>query len=224
MVLKLVAFDVDGTLSEPDKSIEGHVAERIRSLEAKGIRILLISGKNAFYLAGLARGLGIQNPLVAGENGCVILEPLKLREIRLAQSTELIQLLKSQVEAKYHDQVWLQPNLVAFTVFPKDAGLVDEIYQYIKLMVTDTSYKVLKHVDAIDVLPPEINKGKALSVIKEMYGVTSQEVIAVGDSESDLSMAGEVRNLVMIGYKTTTEHAIHFAKVDQAFAYLEEQV
>lgn len=221
MTIKLIAFDVDGTLSDPDKSIEGNVSERLRALEDRGLKILLISGKSAAYLSGLARGLGIKDPLVAGENGCVILKPLHFEEICLAEKTERIDHLRTEILSRYGNDVWLQPNQVAFTVFPKQRMFVSEIYQFMIEALTGTELQVLKHIDAIDVLPANVHKGKALALIKKMLYIMTDEVIAVGDAESDLAMADEAGTFLIIGDKITYKGAHNFNSVLQALQFLE---
>jgi hydroxymethylpyrimidine pyrophosphatase-like HAD family hydrolase len=83
MTIRLAVFDIDGTLAETDEAILPSVAEKLRSFENRLERLVLISGRTASYLAGLARGIGIRKPLVAGENGGVIFDPANLWEKRL---------------------------------------------------------------------------------------------------------------------------------------------
>jgi hydroxymethylpyrimidine pyrophosphatase-like HAD family hydrolase len=56
MKIKLAVFDIDGTLALTEDTIPPHISERLRSLENCGLQIVLISGRTASYLAGLARG------------------------------------------------------------------------------------------------------------------------------------------------------------------------
>ena len=72
MDIKLIVFDVDGTIAEPNSPVDRKVSEKLQCFERRGIRIAFASGKNASYLSGLARGIGLADPIIIGENGCII--------------------------------------------------------------------------------------------------------------------------------------------------------
>lgn len=59
MQYRMLALDVDGTIAGIGKGVERDIADFLIRLEEKGFRIVFNSGKNAAYLAGLARGIGI---------------------------------------------------------------------------------------------------------------------------------------------------------------------
>jgi HAD superfamily hydrolase (TIGR01484 family) len=75
MAIKLLVFDIDGTLAPTEEPLSPAVGEKLRIYEEKGLQLVFISGRTASYLAGLARGAGIKRALAAGENGGVIFNP-----------------------------------------------------------------------------------------------------------------------------------------------------
>ena len=78
-MIKLVVFDLDGTLAPVGKSILPETLKRIKEIEERGIQIAICSGKPPFYLCGVMRQAGIANPVLVGENGAVIQHPLGSR-------------------------------------------------------------------------------------------------------------------------------------------------
>jgi hydroxymethylpyrimidine pyrophosphatase-like HAD family hydrolase len=132
MRIKLTVFDIDGTLAPTDECIPETVSKRLRNLEGKGLKITLISGRTASYLAGLARGMGLRKPLVAGENGGVIFDPISLWERRLDSiSPEVLTEIKS-ILFKEFGELWFQPNQTMITAVPKDLARIEELYTLIK--------------------------------------------------------------------------------------------
>ncbi len=41
---------------------------------------------------------------------------------------------------------------------------------------------------AIELIPPHISKGSALSIVANYYGISRQEVLAIGDQDNDVEM------------------------------------
>lgn len=221
MPIKMIVFDVDGTLSDHDKSISRYVSDILRGLDGKGIKVVLISGKNISYLSGLARGLGITDPLVIGENGALIFESNNQLEIRLASPDTQIEEIKNRVLEKYRQKIWIQPNTLCFTVFPKNKDDLAEIYDYIDNFVHEQNRLILmKHTDAIDLIPKNVSKVRALTFVKKNLGIKTEEIIAFGDSPSDIPMSPEVKIFFVIGNKITADNAVQFPNIQEALAAL----
>ena len=68
---KLIVFDLDGTLAPIGKGMTGEDIIKLRGLEALGYRIAICSGKPTFYLCGFMRQIGLQEPILVGENGAI---------------------------------------------------------------------------------------------------------------------------------------------------------
>lgn len=227
MIYKLIVIDVDGTIAEPNKPVELEVAIKLQDLERKGLRLVFASGKSSWYLSGLARGLGIKHPLVVGENGCVIFDPLELKEIKLASRPLGIVQIENRIIERYGDHVFLQPNQVELTIFPKKTIQIAEITSYIREIIKPYKNELIiyEHQDAIDVLPSNVNKGKALSWIKDMLHVKKEEILALGDSENDIPMFREAGLSLVIG-STITEYKEGrcFNNIKEAIEFLGEIV
>lgn len=226
MTIRLVAFDVDATLAGVGEAVSPEVAGRIARLEARGVRLLFNSGKSAWYLAGLARGLGVRRPLLAGENGCILFDPELLEETRLAERPPRLDEVERFVLGRFGPSVWLQPNQVALTVFPKDPGLIPAIAGAIRTFLKPHRDRlhVVAHADAIDVFPEGTDKGRAMRAVKARYGYRTEEIAAVGDSETDLPMFREAGLPLIVGDKIAFEGARKAATIIDALNLLEELI
>jgi HAD superfamily hydrolase (TIGR01484 family) len=224
MDIKLVALDVDGTIAEPSEPVKKEIAEKLQNLEDRGVRIVLASGKNLSYLSGLARGMGIKNPLVIAENGCVIFDPVKLKEIRLVERPMEISTIESEVVSRFKDSIWLQPTKVELAILPKVKKALPELTSSVREIIKPFNKKVvmLEHEDAIDVLPAGIDKGKALAKISKLYGVRRENVVVVGNSSNDIPMFREAMSFLIVGNKIShCEGAKRFPTIKEALDFVE---
>ena len=66
---KLIVFDLDRTLADIGAGILPADIEALKALERKGARIAICSGKPTYYLCGFMRQVGLEQPILVGENG-----------------------------------------------------------------------------------------------------------------------------------------------------------
>lgn len=223
-MIKLLAFDIDGTLAKTEEAIHLHISAKLRDLEDSKLQIVLISGRTASYLAGLARGMGLKRPLVAGENGGVVFNPLNLWEQKLdVIPEEVIQEMKAVLLRKFKD-IWFQPNQTMLTAAPKDLSRIDELYEVVLSLepVSRYDFKLHKYYDAVEVLPKKNSKGKALAVIKRYLGLKTEEVIAIGNTIVDIPMKPEAKEFLFIGDSIKELGIQNFHSIEDALVYLEE--
>ncbi len=226
MTIKLAVFDVDGTLARTEESIPPHVAEKLRSLEAWVHRVVLISGRTASYLAGLARGMGIKKPLVVGENGGVIFDPTNLWERRTdVIRAEIITAMKETLLREF-GEIWFQPNQTMLTAAPKDLARVEELYQIVLSLkpVTEYNFKLNKYYDSVEIMPSKNSKGRALAVIKDTFQIEREEVIVFGNTIVDLSMNAETDEFLIIGDYLSCDGIQNYSCIEDAFKYLDDLV
>lgn len=225
MVIKLLAFDIDGTLAKTEEAIPTHISLELRELEKKELQIVLISGRTASYLAGLARGIGLTKPLVAGENGGVVFNPCNLWEQKLKViPEEVINEMKAVLIRKSWD-IWFQPNQTMLTIAPRDLSKIDELYDDVLGLeaVARYDFKLHKYYDAVEVLPKQNNKGRALVVIKEYLGLQTEEVIAIGNTIVDIPMEPEVKEFLFVGDEIVQSDRINtFDSIEEVMNYLQE--
>lgn len=192
-MVKVITFDVDGTLREPNNPVELGVVERMHQLVRYEVQVSLVSGKDAVYLFGLAEGLGIPNPLVGGENGAVIFRPQEKVEIVYPVPEEIkksLDYVRSFLWHQFYDNIWFPPNKSGVTAFVKPGLAVDEVYRETQNFVRKhrlTELYVLPHWDAVDVMPVGLGKGVFIDYLNNI-GFRSEDIVAVGDALNDIPM------------------------------------
>ena len=60
---KVVAFDIDGTLTDENKLLDMHAVEALRRLETAGITVVLATGNVRAITYGLWRFIGLKGPI-----------------------------------------------------------------------------------------------------------------------------------------------------------------
>jgi hypothetical protein len=73
-------------------------------------------------------------------------------------------------------------------VLVDDPGPSEAHLAALKPLLGDRAYLTRSHVDFVEVLSPNVNKGEALAFVAERYGATLAETMAVGDSWNDVPL------------------------------------
>jgi HAD superfamily hydrolase (TIGR01484 family) len=201
-MIKLAVFDIDNTLAKINKPLSQNVAEKLRKLQNVGIKVALISGKPASYIRGFARGAGLRDVLIAGENGGVVFNPFTLEVKHLKKRPKSLDIIERNVRKKFAEKIWLQPNEVILTIFPRESVKVANVRKFVENTIRknhmDDVY-ILTHRDAIDVLPKNLDKGVAIKYFCEILKLSRDKVATVGDSESDIPMFESSGFSILIG-------------------------
>jgi len=224
---KLIVFDLDGTLAPIGKGMLDEDIVKLRELEAAGYRIAICSGKPTFYLCGFMRQIGLQEPILVGENGAVIQYGVELPPERFyicphsERAAEQLHRMKERITAVCGDRVWFQPNEVELTPFPRDAeafeliqGLVDEHPEDVDELL------VYRQVDCFDFIPRNMNKARGLAYLAELEGLTRADFVAVGDGINDVPMFEFADVSVGIGGKLEYETTYLFERMGDALEFL----
>lgn len=192
---KLLVFDLDGTLADVGKSMVNTDVEKLIALEKAGYTIAICSGKPSYYLCGFARQLGLQEPILVGENGATfqfgIELPPKRYEVYPYSDAAKAQrnMMKALIDRECGDKIWYQPNEVELSPFPKDVETFELMQQLIdeKRSLLD-ELEIYRHIDCFDLIPKSINKYNGLSYLAKLMELESKDVIAVGDGVNDIPM------------------------------------
>jgi len=196
--IKYIVFDLDGVLAPIGGPITDKTRNELKKIQ-KMVKIIIASGKNIDYLMGFSRGLGIKPIALIGENGARIFICRGSKEI-IFSNKKIINKIKMDVLKKYKN-IWSPNNKIQFSVYAKKSNL-NNIFDYIikkYKKYIDKSIKLIIHSDAIDLLPKEIDKGNAIKRLKEYLNLDGKEIISVGDSEMDLTMAKETKYFIYLG-------------------------
>jgi phosphoglycolate phosphatase len=192
-LIKAVALDVDGTITDKRRRLCPSAILAIQEVENKGIPVIIVTGNILAFSKFLSMLLGTTGGLVA-ENGGVI----QFDE----GETVLGDLEKCQ---KAHD--FLK------TIYPVkkveySLERVSEIALYrnissklIKNALKDYDVEIYDSGFAVHITDPKVNKGSSLIKLLQNRGISGEEVLAVGDSENDLDF------LKMAGIKVAVANA-----------------
>lgn len=212
-MIKMAAFDIDGTLAELGCPILDEDVVLLKEIEAKGVRIVMSSGKSIFYQIGMFRQVGLKSPIFIGENGCSIaigssLPPETLHLPIPPSYAETRAKILSDVTSQCAGRFWLQPNEVVLTFFFKDEETRLFLRQYFSS--PRPSITVYEHIDSFDIVPEGIDKFVSLEVVCDHFGILPSECIAVGDGVNDLPMMKFCKYSIGIGKLPVEYTTYHF--------------
>jgi len=184
-MIKAVALDVDGTIT--DKSRRGCISaiETIYKVETMGIPIIIATGNILCFTKALSIFLATSGGLVV-ENGGVI-ESRGSREVlgNFAKCQNAYNHLKSELPVEKVQNSHLRISEIAITrKFP--VNVIKEVLEGFDVEVYDSKF-------AIHITDPSVNKGSSVIKVAADIGVSPGEILAIGDSENDiefLSAAG----------------------------------
>lgn len=225
-MVKLIVFDLDGTLAALGKGIEPQHLAQLRMLEDAGARIAICSGKPTYYLCGFMRQVGLKGPILVGENGAVIQFGVDLppRDYFVAPYSEAarrsIRLLREKIEEAVPG-MWYQPNEVGLTPFPRNEAEFDAVQSCLDALEGEIADVIVyRHCDSFDITPEGITKKSGLARLGVLLGITPEETIAVGDGVNDYPMFEYAGHAVGVSVKDESKVDVNFAKIGEALEYL----
>ena len=192
--IKLVAFDMDGTVLDSKLRLPKGLFEMIES--HPNVKFVVASGRQYYSL------LNIFNPIkdkliFISENGGIIMEKDKVIHIMPvpdAKALEVLDLVMNDV-AQYNVRLETVDDIKS--VVGKDNILNLALYCHkrakdnILPKLADISgdlKAVLSAESWVDVINANVNKGNAIKVIQEIYGISPEECVAFGDYMNDYEM------------------------------------
>lgn len=227
--MKVVVFDLDGTLCKKNESILPSTVERLHILEERGNQIVICSGKTTQYLQGLFRQIGLKNPILIGEMGSTLNQgityPPKVA-LTLYDDKKKIDALrefKKKYVNKYKDKIWLQPNEIQLSLVPRDKETFEAIKEDLKN--DDTSlFDVYVYNTNMDILPKGSNKAAGLKKACEYYGFVFEDIYYFGDSINDYPIFALCNNSFGIDLKDPSKAKWNFKTIDEALDYLLDSI
>ncbi len=181
-MIKLVAMDVDGTLTDKKRRISTKAIESIRKAENRGVTVSLLSGNVIPVVYSLKVFIGINGP-VFGENGGVMFDnDNSIRTFFPADKTNafLNEMSKKTSMRPIFTNKWREAS-TGFDIDEKDVEFVRAEAEKRGLVIFNSGYSW--HL---------MNKGEdkafAVSVLMKKFNIGYSETLVIGDSENDLPM------------------------------------
>lgn len=229
-MIRLAVFDLDGTLAPIGGPIPADIVDALRTLENRGVRIALCSGKPVFYLCGLLRQLGLKAPILLGENGADIqigvdLPPQVHFQLPYSQQAKAdLRFLRNGLEALL-PHLWYQPNVVMLTPFswdPKEHSIMQAFFDAHPERTQELD--IYHHVDCFDLVPKGISKSEGLRLLGQKLGIAPEETVAVGDGVNDYPMFAYAGTSLGIHLAEPERVTYHFDDIREAMAYFLHQI
>jgi HAD superfamily hydrolase (TIGR01484 family) len=209
--MKFIIFDIDGVLASHNEPIPLNVVKFLQDISSRA-QIGFASGKTSAYLEGLARGLGLENVLIIGENGGVVFFPAHKEEILFAVSPvsrDEMNLVRKQILQQSQGQLWEQNNKIMLTFFPRQPLTPDDLALTARGILEKNQLRDLLsvvHPDAIDILPAHLNKGWGIDILVNRLKIDKADLIAVGNDVNDIAMFERAGTSICIGHNREISH------------------
>ncbi len=204
MVYRYLAVDVDGTLTDKDGIISHQVVEALEELRKKGYKVLLVSGNAYPILHALVYYLPVMRYVIAenggivgyGDRYVVLGREEDGAKIRRIVKEELANMLVESWQNKY--------RIIDLAFFPAEDVGIETAIDAARKVLDPKGFRVISSGWAIHIHPKSVNKGVGLKEACSRLGIDPNEVIAIGDSETDEPMFSVVGYSVALGNAPTT--------------------
>jgi phosphoglycolate phosphatase (TIGR01487 family) len=203
MKVSAFAIDVDGTLTTEEGGVDLEAASVLANVQRMGYPVILVSGRSGWELLALSTNLGLSR-VVVGENGGVTLfkSPLSIRLwADSTQPTLAYEYLSEKID-----------GLVLRDTFPRFTEVVLERTMDVDILRRELAgrgfnVKVLDSGYAFHITNVGVDKSLGLSKVLLQMEIPPEEVVAIGDSETDVPMFNLVGFGIAVGNSDPTARA-----------------
>ena len=209
MKKKTFAVDIDGTITLNGKgSIHLEALARLRSLKDEGHNVILVTGRSSVegYLLSIFGGL---THMAVGENGGCITYGDKIQHKMLGNKGECVHALAT-IQSRLDIEIKEKPVFPRMTEvvlertfqIEKAQKIVDR--ENLNVILSDSGYGY--HINS-----KGVNKGSGFLEAIKILDVDLNDVIAIGDSETDIPLFKIVENSIAVS--NSTENLKKIAKI-----------
>ncbi|WP_083270747.1 Cof-type HAD-IIB family hydrolase [Bacillus marinisedimentorum] len=211
--IRLIAIDMDGTLLNSNHEVSEENHQAIQRAKAKGIHVLLSTGRPLLYCREIAELLGPSSYIVTVNGGEIydedfnLVDRIPLKHEHVRQMWELkqkhdVRFWSTTVQGLFNHRNPFPGELESYEwlKFGYDIPdnrirqiIQDELIRNKDLEVTNSS------PTNIEINPAGVNKAEALKKVSSWLDLTMDHVMAIGDSLNDLAMIREAGVGVAMG-------------------------
>ena len=206
---KTFAVDIDGTITLNGKgSIHLEALARLRSLKDEGHNVILVTGRSSVegYLLSIFGGL---THMAVGENGGCITYGDKIQHKMFGNKGECVHALAT-IQSRLDIEIKEKPVFPRMTEvvlertfqIEKAQKIVDR--ENLNVILSDSGYGY--HINS-----KGVNKGSGFLEAIKILDVDLNDVIAIGDSETDIPLFKIVENSIAVS--NSTENLKKIAKI-----------
>lgn len=181
-MIKAVALDIDGTLTDDERRLDMGAVGKARELESRGLPVILATGNILCVTESASFFIGTTGPLIVENGGIVTYH--KTGEARyfgdIDKVREAFAVLEESLKVK--KVMWSELRKTEIAIH-RDVSVdeVKEVLAGFDVSIVDTKF-------AIHIKDSRVNKGEALKEAARMLDIKVSEIAAIGDSEGDREM------------------------------------
>jgi hydroxymethylpyrimidine pyrophosphatase-like HAD family hydrolase len=171
-----IACDYDGTLATHDR-IPPEVVTALRFVREQGIRLILVTGRTFFELTRVCEHLELFDVVIA-ENGGVLFVPPEqvIRDLAPPPPPRLLGELDRR-------GIYYQLGRTIVDTFRNDEGRIRDAMAAVRVQLALTPNRAALMLQA-----PGVSKGSGVQHAIRRLGLSSHDVLGIGDAENDLDM------------------------------------
>jgi len=195
MKQKTFAVDIDGTITENKEGrIHLDALSALRHLKNIGHNVIFVSGRSSIegYLLSIFGGT---TNIAVGENGgCITFGPNEHKLLgNKDKCLHAFEILKSKIDNVKEKPVFPRlTEVVLERTFDIEIAKKIVLKNNLNVGLSDSQY-------AFHINSSGINKGRGFEVVMKMLSVTKDDVIAIGDSETDVPLFKIAKTSVALG-------------------------
>ncbi len=195
-MIRAVAIDIDGTLTDERRRLDLEAVFKLRELEEMGIQAILATGNILCIAEAASIMIGTSGPLIS-ENGGIVKDQ-RTGEVRYLGEKGDAEKAYRSLAAKY-DVTKLQRSELRLTEVAIQRDISVEV---VRKALKDFPVDVVDTKFAIHIKPRGMNKGRGLKEAAAIVGIDLEEIVAVGDSENDREMLEIAGYSISVGEKS----------------------
>jgi HAD superfamily hydrolase (TIGR01484 family) len=203
--IQLLATDMDGTLTQAGK-FTANLLQTLEDLSKAGIDVLIVTGRSAGWVDGIASYLPVSGAIA--ENGGIfyssrseapellvpIADVIKHRQYLAAMFAELqlaYPYLQESADNRFRITDW------TFDV----KGLSEQVLQHMTILCQEQGWSFTYSTVQCHIKPSQQDKAIALETVLNKYfpAITSDNLLAIGDSPNDESLFNRDRYPLSVG-------------------------
>ncbi|MFB6206222.1 MAG: phosphoglycolate phosphatase [Haloglomus sp.] len=218
-MLPPLAVDIDGTLTDDRRAIDGRALPALREWAAEA-PVVVATGKALPYPVALCEFLGTPTRVVAENGGAVYVDHSSEGdgELRFTGDRAAAAAVAREYEAEGYDVGWGQTDFINRWRETEFAVAHDSPLEPLERIADDHGMSVVDTGFAYHVKSPDVDKGRGLRAAAEALSLSPEEFVAVGDSENDAEMLAIVGRSFAVGNADAAARAAADTICENAYA------
>ncbi|MFN4133236.1 MAG: phosphoglycolate phosphatase [Candidatus Hadarchaeales archaeon] len=213
-MIKILAVDIDGTITFDDRRLDLAAVEALRRAEASGMKVVLATGNIAEFAEAACVLIGTSGGFIA-EDGGIVFDWETKEEILLGGRKEAEKGIIALREAfPWVVETRNSPKRLTGLTIERNISTEDaqKIFSErgLNLVAVDSGF-------AIHIKEPEINKGNALALLAVRKNIGMAEIAAIGDGPNDVEMLGRAGLSFAVGNSSEDARRIATYHLEESY-------